>query len=148
MYQFLVRHYVTMEFFCNCRRYWLVETKNRAANSTAPSSTPGPYPPSRNNNYSFLMPGVRKAFETRLVAQPPEWWNKHSCTMLHSFSWLELKPLKNCYFTTSYEFYVMQICTHYPKTCFTWTPGPPAAYKVKSWSSWNEAVIKDCIHFS
>ncbi|KAJ9583139.1 hypothetical protein L9F63_022518, partial [Diploptera punctata] len=47
------------------RWYWSVQTKNRSADSTAPSSTPGPYPPSRNNNYSFLMPGARKAFETR-----------------------------------------------------------------------------------
>ena len=57
--------YTTDEFLCDCRRYWSVQTKNRSADSTAPCVTSGPYPPSRSNNYSFLMPGARKAFETR-----------------------------------------------------------------------------------
>jgi hypothetical protein len=66
---FLIQHYTVEEYDCNCRRYWSLETKNRAADNTAASSTAGPYPPTRNNNYSFLMPGARKSFETRLVEQ-------------------------------------------------------------------------------
>ncbi|PNF26529.1 hypothetical protein B7P43_G13971 [Cryptotermes secundus] len=53
------------------RRYWSLETKNRAADGTTASSTSGPYPPSRNNNYSFLMPGARKAFETSFSSSIP-----------------------------------------------------------------------------
>lgn len=56
------------------RRYWSVQMKNSSADSTAPCATSGPYPPTRSNNYSFLMPGARKAFETSFsssILRPP-----------------------------------------------------------------------------
>nr|CAD7408874.1 unnamed protein product [Timema poppensis] len=67
------------------RRYWSTQLKNTIADSTSPSNCE-PYPPNRNNNFSFLVPGVQKVFETRRSRQAPSSTDVESSNTVPSIS--------------------------------------------------------------
>nr|CAD7601352.1 unnamed protein product [Timema genevievae] len=68
------------------RRYWSTQLKNTIADSTSPSNCE-PYPPNRNNNnFSFLVPGVQKVFETRRSRQAPSITDVESSNTIPSIS--------------------------------------------------------------